>query len=89
MISSQKTAVFNSFFYPKSIAIVGVSADGRGFGSGQLRTLINYGYNGKLYPVNPNGGVISGLKAYTSIRGIPDNVDLAIICVPARSVASR
>ena len=78
----------DAFFTPRSVAVVGVSANPQSFGTRQLRSLIGFGYKGLLYPVNPSGGEFFGLKAYPNLRDIPGNVDLAIICVPARAVAS-
>ena len=77
---------YESIFYPKSIAVVGASNSGMGFGSGFLRTHLAYGYNGELYPVNPKGGEIMGLKAYTTVEEIPYPVDFATIAVPAKAV---
>jgi len=70
-------------FYPRTLAVVGVSRDEMKFGSLFLRALLNFGFNGKIYPVHPEGGEILGLKAYASVRDIPGPVDLAAIMVPA------
>jgi len=86
MISPEKMAVFDRFFYPRSVAVMGVSANERAFGSMYLDTLMKFGYKGKLYPVNPRGGEFFGLKAYPAIQAIPDSVDLAVVSVPAPSV---
>jgi len=73
-------------FQPKSIAIVGVSIDSVKFNTGQmfLKALINAGYKGKIYPVNPSGGEVTGLKIYPSIKDIPGKVDYAISAIPAQ-----
>ncbi len=47
--------------------------------------LLDQGFAGKIYPVNPDAGEIDGLKAYPSVSEIPDPVDLAIILVPHTS----
>jgi acyl-CoA synthetase (NDP forming) len=75
-------------FKPKSIAIVGVSSEGFGFGRGIFLSHLAIGYEGKLYPVNKRGGSIEGRKIYSSIESIPDRIDFAIIAVPAHLVSS-
>lgn len=73
-------------FNPESLAIAGVSGKQTALPSqGQrfLQTLLNYGFKGKLYPLNPKGGEICGLRMYSNIRDIPEPVDYVISCVPA------
>jgi len=71
----------NSLFNPRSIAIVGLP---RGLKAGKLflLALLDQGYPGKIYPVNPKAEEIDGLKSYPSLSAIPDPVDLAIILTP-------
>ena len=73
-------------YNPSSIAIVGVSAEGTGFGRCVLLSHIAIGYEGKLYPVNKSGGTLEGLPVYPSVDDIPDDIDFAIIAVPAQFV---
>lgn len=73
---------------PKSIAVVGASTKEHTIGSDIMKRLQEYNFNGKIYPVNPKGGVIEGLQAYTSVLEIPGEVDLAIIVVNAKFVLS-
>jgi acyl-CoA synthetase (NDP forming) len=73
-------------FYPKSIAVVGVSTSETKFGGRFLQALIDFGYQGPIYPVNPKGSEMLGLKMYPSVREVPGPVDLADIMVPARFV---
>ena len=73
---------------PKSIAVVGASTKEHTIGSDIMKRLQEYNFNGKIYPVNPKGGVIEGLQAYTSVLEIPGDVDLAIIVVNAKFVLS-
>lgn len=86
IMNSEKKALSTQFFYPRTIAVIGVSADENAFGTRYLRALLKFGFKGKLYPVNPRGGVLLGLKVYPSLNDIPDSVDLAVISVPGRSV---
>ena len=83
MIAKQE---WNYIFNPQSVAIVGISAEGSVWSSpGQryLAALLEYGFKGKIYPINPRGGEILGLKVYANIRDIPELVDYVISCVPA------
>jgi acyl-CoA synthetase (NDP forming) len=86
-MNTENKALFELFFYPKSVAVVGVSSNETAFGTLYFKALVNFGFKGKLYPVNPKGGSFFGITAYASILDIPDKIDLAIICVPAKSVA--
>ena len=73
--------ILDSIMKPGAIAVVGASTKPNTIGSDLLKRLIEYGFTGKIYPVNPKGGVIEGLQAYPSVRDIPGDVDLAIIVV--------
>ncbi len=86
MIDEDKKALAAQFFNPKSVAVIGVSADPGAFGTLYLSALLNFGFNGKLYPVNPRGGSLLGLTVYPGLGDIPDSVDLAVISVPGRAV---
>ena len=77
---------FEPLFYPKSLAIIGASTEPAKFGNIILRSIMEIGYRGKIYPVNPEGGVINGLKVYGSLREIPGDVDFAILTIPAPSI---
>lgn len=78
------TTQLDALFNPKSLAIVGLPR-GRKMGKLFLVGLLDQGFAGKIYPVNPDAGEIDGLKAYPSVSEIPDQVDLAIILVPHTS----
>ncbi|MCY0859314.1 MAG: CoA-binding protein [Sulfolobaceae archaeon] len=73
-------------FNPRGIAIVGASREPNKIGSVILRNLIEAGYEGKIYPINPNAQEIMGLKAYPSISAVEGTVDVAVISVPAPKV---
>ncbi len=82
-MSSIDVSSFRPIFYPESLAVIGASNNAMKFGGMFMRTSLEHGYKGKIYPVNPKGGEIMGLKVYTSVDEIPDPVDFAIITVPA------
>jgi len=71
---------------PKSIAVVGASTKLKTIGSEIMKRLIEYGFTGDIYPVNPKGGEIEGKKAYTSVSEIPSNVDFAVLIIPKQFV---
>ncbi len=73
----------NYVFFPRSIAVVGASSNHeKEISSGWVGRLVQFGYKGKIYPVNPHASQILGLRAYPSIREIPEPIDYAIIVVP-------
>ncbi|HUI45582.1 MAG TPA: acetate--CoA ligase family protein [Nitrospirota bacterium] len=78
--------MLDSFFNPGSIAVVGASADTKKVGHAVLNNLRRFKFKGNLYPINPSGSEILGLKAYPKIEDIGRDVDLAIIIIPARFV---
>ncbi len=79
---------YERIFHPRSIAIIGVSAEenGVGFGTGMLRSISAMGFEGKIFPVNPKGGNLSGMEICKSVEDIPEPVDFAVIAVNARYV---
>lgn len=73
---------------PRAVAVVGASTRPHTIGNDLLKRLLEYGFKGHIYPVNPKGGEIEGLRAYTSVSELPDGVDLAVIVVNAKFVLS-
>jgi len=74
-------------FYPESIAVIGASANEEAERSeGWLGRLRQFGYQGRLYPINPRASQIMGMKAYASVTDVAEDVDYAIITVPASLV---
>ena len=85
MLSKERFANIDSIFNPKSVAVIGASAKKGGVGNDVLVNLIR-DYKGEIIPVNPKGGEIEGLKAYTTLTEIPGEVDLAVVLVNAKFV---
>ncbi len=77
---------FAPIFYPKTYAVIGASSDRRKFAGRVFQAAVAFGYGGRLYPVNPQESEIQGLKAYGSVKEIPEPVDFASVAVPARAV---
>jgi acyl-CoA synthetase (NDP forming) len=71
-----------TFFKPKSIAVVGASKDPTKIGHASLKNILISDYSCKLYPVNPNEEEILGLKCYKKLTDIPGLVELVMIAVP-------
>lgn len=82
----RKTQELDQLFSPSSIAIIGASNDIQKGGGFLLNGLLQGGFKGKLYPVNPKQSEIMGLRSYPSVLDIPEKVDEAIIAVAARIV---
>ncbi len=76
----------SKIFEPKSIAIVGASTREGQVGNDILKNLINSGFSGKIYPVNPKADNLMGLKCFPNLSSIKEEVDLMIIAVPAKIV---
>ena len=73
----------DSFFQHSSVAIAGASSE-YNIGHAFVQCMQDSGFQGKVYPLNPAGGEIRGLKVYRSIIDVPGQVDYVISCIPAR-----
>jgi acetate---CoA ligase (ADP-forming) len=80
------TASLRPLFRPRSVAVVGASRESASIGHRLLDALVVNHFQGPVYPVNPNASVVSCIKAYPSVRDLPEGVDLAIIVVPRGNV---
>ncbi len=81
------TRVLDSMFSPKSVVVVGASANPSGWGGSTFLTdLLKRGYQGRVYPVNPKATEIAGLKCYPDVKSIPEIPDLVIIAIPSPGV---
>lgn len=78
--------VLQKFFYPKAVAVIGASTDPTKTGGRPIAHNREIGFTGRIYPVNPGATEVQGWKAYPSVQEIPDELDCAIIAVPAASV---
>ncbi len=81
-----RQASIDILFNPISIAVIGASTTRGKLGNDVMRNLIDSGYQGRIYPINPNAGEILGLKAFRSIKEVPADVDVAVIVIPAKFV---
>jgi len=73
-------------FEPRSVAIVGASTKPGKVGHDILKNMLSSGYGGEVYPINPHAEEILGKKCYPSVLGVPGEIDLVVVVVPAASV---
>jgi acyl-CoA synthetase (NDP forming) len=73
----------DSLFRPKSIAVIGASSTPTKIGGVPIAHLKRYNFRGPIYPINPQADTIQDLRAYKSIRDVGQEIDLAIVAVPA------
>ncbi len=73
-------------FKPRSVAVIGASTKKGTIGRELLRNIIDYEFNGKVFPINPKAEFIQSMKTYSSILDVPDDVDLAVVIVPKEHV---
>jgi acetyl coenzyme A synthetase (ADP forming)-like protein len=71
---------------PRAVAVIGASNETGKIGNSVMKNLVNGGYQGDIYPINPKGGEVLGLKAFPSITDVPGDVDVAVFAVPAKFV---
>ncbi|MDO8635460.1 MAG: GNAT family N-acetyltransferase, partial [Dehalococcoidia bacterium] len=76
-------ASIRSILFPHSVAVIGASRKPGSIGHLLMRCIMQSGFSGVVYPVNPNTAAVMSVKAYSSVLDIPDGVDMALIAVPA------
>lgn len=79
--SVTRTEDFTRLVSPRGIAIVGASDDPHRIGGEPVRALAEYGYKGKVYPVNPKRSDVRGLCCYASVTQVPEPCDVAVVAV--------
>lgn len=77
----------HSLLFPRSVAVIGASREPGSTGNLLLKCILEAGFSGTVYPVNPNAEAVIAVKAYPSVLDIPDSVELAVIAVPTPLVA--
>lgn len=81
-----EAASIHKFFNPRSVAVIGASRRQDTIGQALVRNLVTGDFTGRVYAVNPSSSAVSGLPAFKSVNDIPDDVDVAIVAVPADAV---
>jgi len=82
----KKSLDLKTLFHPRSVALIGASSEANKLSGRPLRFFREFGYAGRLYPVNPKYREIAGLPCFPSLAAIPGDVDLAVITLPASAV---
>jgi acetyl coenzyme A synthetase (ADP forming)-like protein len=72
---------FKELLYPKSIAVVGASSNPQKVGYAVLKNILDGGFEGGVYPINPKSESILDTKCYTTVQDVPDSIDCAVIVV--------
>jgi acetate---CoA ligase (ADP-forming) len=75
-----------AFFHPGSVAVIGASESPGKLGHEVLKNLVDGGFPGAIYPINPKSERILGLACFKNVQEIPNAVDLAVVIIPARLV---
>ncbi|RLB99836.1 MAG: CoA-binding protein [Deltaproteobacteria bacterium] len=80
--------MLDSLFRPKSVAVIGASSKELHIGNRVIKNLLDFGFKGPIYPVNPKADEIRGVKAYKSIMEVPeeDGIDVVHMVIPAKFV---
>jgi acetyl coenzyme A synthetase (ADP forming)-like protein len=73
---------------PRSVAVIGASAEDGKIGNSVMKNLINGGYQGGLYPIHPKAAEILGRKAYPSVLDVAAEIDVAVFAIPAKFCAA-
>jgi acetyl-CoA synthetase (ADP-forming) len=77
---------FEPVFSPKSVAVIGASRNRVKLGYQSLKALTDAGYQGKIYPINPNAQTVGEYRTYPNILDVPEEIDLAVISLPSFGV---
>jgi acetyl coenzyme A synthetase (ADP forming)-like protein len=76
----------NKVMKPDAVAVIGASDETGKIGNSVMKNLINGGYKGKIYPINPTADKIMGLPAFKSVKDVPGDIDIAVFAIPAKFV---
>ncbi|MHA2100239.1 MAG: acetate--CoA ligase family protein [Candidatus Kariarchaeaceae archaeon] len=82
----QKINNLDVMFHPQSIAVVGASRREGSIGKAILKNIIDFGYEGTVYPVNPNADSVNSIKCHPDLKSISEQIDLIIIVTPSKFV---
>ena len=83
---TDRAAAVSHLVSPRSIAIVGASADLSKINGRPLKHLLDKGYAGRIYPINPKYPQIAGVTCYATVAALPEAPDMAVVALPAREV---
>jgi len=73
-------------FEPRGVAVIGASRNTTKIGYRIVENIVQSGYKGQIYPINPKGGEVLDLKIYSDLSAVDGDVDIAVITIPAKFV---
>ncbi|MDD5226773.1 MAG: CoA-binding protein, partial [Candidatus Omnitrophica bacterium] len=88
-VMTPKKKDLKALFEPKVIAVVGASRRPEAVGYAILKNLLQTGYKGKIYPVNPKAADVLGVKCIPTVAEIPEPIDMAIFIIPGAAVPAE
>jgi acetyltransferase len=86
MATTDRISQLDAILKPKSVAVIGASTNPEKFGHEVLKNIIDSGFQGAIYPINPKADTILNLPCRKSVKDIEEALDLAVIIIPARFV---
>ena len=86
LAGAEMTASLDCLLRPRRVAVIGASRTRNTIGNEIVSNLVDYGFTGTVFPVNPKADSIHSLKTYPTIGAVPDKVDMAVITVPKQHV---
>jgi acetyl coenzyme A synthetase (ADP forming)-like protein len=86
--SSEILGAMQRIMNPRSVAVIGASAEDGKIGNSVMKNLINGGYQGAIYPIHPKAAEILGRKAYPSVLNVQQDIDVAVFAIPAKFCAA-
>jgi len=78
--------MLDTLFRPKKVAVIGASTKEFSIGNRVIKNLLDFGFKGDIYPINPKADEVRGIKAYKSILDCPENIDVVHMVIPAKFV---
>jgi len=78
--------MLDALFRPRKVAVIGASSKELSIGNRVIKNLIDFGFKGEIYPINPKADEIRGIRAYPSILECPDGIDVVHMVIPAKFV---
>ncbi|MCP4353902.1 MAG: CoA-binding protein [Desulfobacterales bacterium] len=78
--------MLDALFKPKAVAVIGASSKELHIGNRVIKNLLDFGFKGNIYPINPKSDEIRGVKAYKTISDVPEDIDIAHMVIPSKHV---
>lgn len=85
-MSKVERASLHTLFFPKTVAVIGATEKEGSVGRTVVKNLVASPFGGKVYPINPKRPAVLGIKAYPTVKDVPELIELAIVCTPAKTI---